>query len=217
MPTNRIQKAILPAALVLFAALVQSAAGPGGAHVERRRLQDFPVSVAVWEQQGAPERFDPQTEEILSADDYTQREFAGPGQHRVGLFVAYYHTTLNVNKDFHSPLVCLPGSGWNMTPQPKVRIVPRGGGPPFEANYNVVSKRDQEMVVLHWYQGRGRFVTGELWNKAYSLFDSISQRRSDGAIVRVTAPVRGSREAALAEAREFAAQAVPQLTPFIPQ
>jgi EpsI family protein len=208
---------MFPAVLMLGAALIQLSASPGESRVERKPFAQFPAQLGRWQQLGSAERLNLKTEGVLSADDYMQLDFALPDQSRVGLFSAYYDSTLHVSKDYHSPLVCLPGGGWAVTPQPKVRITPADGGAAFEANHHLVSKGDHQLVLLYWYQGRGRFTSGEFWNKAYSLWDGLRRHRSDGALVRVTVPVVGSQEAALATAQEFAAQAVPGLTQFIPQ
>jgi hypothetical protein len=59
-------------------------------------------------------------------------------------------------------------------------------------------------------------VASEYVDKVYTVFDSIRLRRSDGAMVRILVPFRGSeREAAEAAAR-FAAQVAPNLPAYVP-
>ena len=72
-------------------------------------LESLPLDIDDW--QGRDDgRFDRQTEDVLQADTYALRTYSR-GAVPVTLFVAYYasqrtgHTT-------HSPLNCLPGSGW---------------------------------------------------------------------------------------------------------
>ncbi|HWW77314.1 MAG TPA: exosortase-associated EpsI family protein, partial [Pyrinomonadaceae bacterium] len=59
-------------------------------------------------------------------------------------------------------------------------------------------------------------VASEYWDKAYTVFDSIRRRRSDGAMVRVLVPFRGSEQEATAAAAEFAAQVAPALPAYVP-
>ncbi|HEV2764094.1 MAG TPA: EpsI family protein [Pyrinomonadaceae bacterium] len=217
MTLRKLRGGAFPAALVLGALLIHLSASPGETRVERQPFAQFPAQVGAWQQVGSPERFDVKTEGVLSADDYMLRDFALADRTRVSLFSAYYDSTLHVSKDYHSPLVCLPGGGWAVKPQPKVRITPAGGGAAFDANHHLVSKGDQQLVMLYWYQGRGRFTAGEFWNKTYTLWDGLRRHRSDGALVRVTVPVVGTHEAALATAQEFAALAAPGLARFIPR
>ena len=50
--------------------------------------------------------------DILRADDYLSREYAGSGGRRASLFVAYF-LSQRAGQTPHSPKNCLPGSGWN--------------------------------------------------------------------------------------------------------
>jgi EpsI family protein len=70
--------------------------------------------------------------------------------------------------------------------------------------------------MIYWYQGRGRAVANEYRDKMYTVLDSIRLRRSDGAMVRLLVPVRGSDAEALESARQFASQVAPNLAPYVP-
>jgi EpsI family protein len=70
--------------------------------------------------------------------------------------------------------------------------------------------------MLYWYQGRGRAIASEYWGKVYTVLDSVTMRRSDGALVRVTVPIIDSEATALQSATELAAGAMPALPEFVP-
>ena len=72
------------------------------------------------------------------------------------------------------------------------------------------------MLMLYWYQGRGRAVASEYVDKVYTVFDSIRLRRSDGAMVRVLVPFRGSEREAAETAAQFAALVAPNLPAYVP-
>ncbi|MCA1817247.1 MAG: EpsI family protein [Acidobacteria bacterium] len=203
-------------ALLLFGgAVVNVWERAGEAHVERRQLAEFPSRLGEWSQRGADARFTPDVEAVLRADDYLSRDYALPDGRAANFYVGYYATQRN-GATYHSPLNCLPGSGWTMRDGALVHVTPAGGGKPFEANRYIVENGDDRQLLIYWYQGRGRAVASEYWGKIYTVLDSLERRRSDGAMVRVMVPFRGDEGAALRTAEDLAAQAAPHLSAFVP-
>lgn len=198
----------------VFINLWQSA---GEAHVSRRQLKEFPSEVGSWRQFGADIRFDAETERVLRADDYLSRSYMGPEGRGANLYIGYYATQRN-GATYHSPLNCLPGTGWTMSEPAKITIKPSGGAPAFEANRYIIEQGSDRQLLVYWYQGRGRAVSSEYWGKIYTVLDSISRRRSDGAMVRVMVPVlKGqSEQAALEASVDLAARIAPVLPGFVP-
>lgn len=188
----------------------------GEARVERRALKDFPAELGAWRQRGADTRFDAATEQVLKADDYLARDFRREADGAFANFYVGYYATQRNGSTYHSPLNCLPGSGWAMTNAGVIRITPAGGGPAFEANRFVIESGGQRSLLVYWYQGRGRAVASEYWGKIYTVLDSVARRRSDGAMVRVVVPVGRSEDEALKAAVEVASLAAPQLPSFVP-
>jgi len=70
--------------------------------------------------------------------------------------------------------------------------------------------------MIYWYQGRGRNIASEYWAKVYTVLDSVSMRRSNVAMVRVTVPITGSEQAAEQSAIEFASAAAGLLPQYVP-
>jgi len=188
----------------------------GEAHVERRSLKDFPSQLGAWRQRGADEKFDAETERVLRADDYLSRDFRRETDGLVSNFYVGYYATQRNGATYHSPLNCLPGSGWVMSEPGLIRITPADGGAPFEANRYIIESGGQRNLLVYWYQGRGRTVASEYWGKVYTVLDSVSRRRSDGSMVRVVVPVGKSEDEALRTAAELASLAAPQLPSFVP-
>jgi EpsI family protein len=187
----------------------------GEAKVERRPLKEVPTQVGSWRQVGADQRFDQQTESVLRADDYLSRSYALPDGRTASFYVGYY-ATQRTGATYHSPLNCLPGSGWEMDEAKTITIQPANGEPAFEANRYIVQNGDNKQLLIYWYQGRGRKVASEYWGKIYTVIDSVRRRRSDGSMVRVMMPVGRSEEATLDAARDLAAQITPALPEFVP-
>jgi EpsI family protein len=160
-------------------------------------------------------RFDEETEKVLRADDYVSRNFeAGDG--RITSFYTGYYATQRNGATYHSPLNCLPGSGWTMTDRGRISITPAGGGRPFEVNRYLVENGKDRAVMIYWYQGRGRTMASEYWGKVYTVIDSVKRRRSDGAMVRVMASIGNSEESAQKSVVELASQAAAELPAFVP-
>ena len=203
------------ALLVVGGAVVNFWAAAGEARVPRRALAEFPSEVGGWRQVGRDERFDAATEAVLRADDYVSREYATADGRTASLYVGYY-LTQRTGATYHSPLNCLPGSGWELNEPGTVEIKPANGAPAFEANRYVVQHGSDRQLMIYWYQGRGRAVANEYRDKVYTVLDSIRLRRSDGAMVRLLVPVRGSEGEALESARQLASQVAPNLAPYVP-
>jgi EpsI family protein len=206
---------LLLAFLLLGGIVIQVWERAGEASVVRRSLKEMPSQVGPWRQVGADQRFDQQTESVLRADDYLSRTYQLPDGLAASFYVGYY-ATQRTGATYHSPLNCLPGSGWEMNEPASVTITPADGSPSFEANRYIIQNGDDKQLLIYWYQGRGRKLASEYWGKIYTVIDSIRRRRSDGAMVRVMVPVGRSEEQALKAATDLAAQISPVLPGFIP-
>jgi EpsI family protein len=206
---------LLLALLLLGGAVINAWEWIGEAKVARRALKEMPSEVGSWHQVGADQRFDQQTESVLRADDYLSRNYALPDG-RVASFYVGYYASQRTGATYHSPLNCLPGSGWEMNEAASVTIQPANGEPAFEANRYIVQNGEDKQLLIYWYQGRGRKVASEYWGKIYTVVDSVRRRRSDGSMVRVMMPVGRSEEATLKAAADLAAQIAPALPEFVP-
>jgi EpsI family protein len=126
-----------------------------------------------------------------------------------------YYATQRSGATFHSPLNCLPGSGWTLSEPGKASIaLPDGSS--FVANKYIIQNGDHRSLMIYWYQGRGRNVASEYWGKVYTVFDSVRLRRSNGAMVRVTVAIGSSEANAERTAVEFATAAATVLPDFVP-
>lgn len=197
-----------------FGVFVNGWAYLGEAHVERKELKDFPQTVGAWQKTGPDQILDDATLKVLRASDYLLRNFRKPQGPAANLYVGYY-ATQRTGASYHSPLNCLPGSGW-MLSEPGKATITLPDGSSFVANKYVIQSGDYKNLMIYWYQGRGRNVASEYWGKVYTVFDSVRLRRSDGAMVRVTVPIGKSEAEAEQAAIEFASAASGVLPEFVP-
>jgi EpsI family protein len=191
---------------------------------ERRSLQEFPLELGEW-RCAEREKIEDEVMDVLGATDYLvcgyQKPDGGPG---VGVYVGYHQTQVRKGggglsrSAIHTPNHCLPGSGWDVIAREKVPLdVPGLPGAPAEVNRIVIAKGDQRSLVYYWYQTNGRVIADD-WEKIVRLFwDRATRYRTDGALVRFTAPVlRADEAAADANVRDVMARVVPQLPDYIP-
>ena len=205
---------VLLVLILLVGVLVNTWSYLGEARVERRDLNDFPQSIGAWQRTGVDRILDDETMKVLRASDYLLRDFRKPDGTVANLYVGYY-SSQRTGATFHSPLNCLPGSGWTLS-EPGKSTIPMADGTSFVANKYVIQNGEFKNLMIYWYQGRGRNVASEYWGKVYTVVDSVRMRRSDGAMVRVTVPFTNSEAAAEKSAIEFASAATAVLPQFVP-
>jgi EpsI family protein len=205
---------VLLVLILLMGAIVNTWSYLGEAHVERKDLKAFPQTVGSWQKTGNDQILDDETLKVLKASDYLLRDFRKPEGTIANLYVGYYASQRS-GATYHSPLNCLPGSGWTLS-EPGRAMVSLPDGSSFAANKYVIQNGDYKSLMIYWYQGRGRNVASEYWGKIYTVFDSVRLRRSNGAMVRVTVSIGNSEAEAEKAAVEFASAASAILPEFVP-
>jgi EpsI family protein len=206
--------AVLFVAIVAVGVVVNAWAYLGEAHVDRKQLKDFPQQVGDWRRARPDTVLDDATMAVLKASDYLLRDYRTTDGHLGNFYVGYY-ASQREGASYHSPLNCLPGSGWTLS-EPGKAMISLPDGTQFVANKYIIDNGDSRSLMLYWYQGRGRKVASEYWGKVYTVIDSVRLRRSDGAMVRVTVPMGDSEDAALKSALDLSQQAVAALPEFVP-
>ncbi len=119
----------------------------------------------------------------------------------LGLYIAYYREQ-RPGVSVHSPLHCLPGTGWEPEDARTVDIA--GGAMSARMKRLIVRKNLDRAVVLYAYSMHSRLVTNELFSKFWLLNDRIRHGRGDAALVRVVVPVMEAVEPAEQQGVRFA-------------
>jgi EpsI family protein len=183
----------------------------------RQALASLPREVDVWT--GTDDTIDEQALELLGHPEYLLRDYVNTRrpEEAINLFIAYYPTQ-KVGETPHTPAHCLPGAGWTPTSREIVHIS-GPDGTSFPANRYVVSKTGDRQLVLYWFQAHGRRVASEYRLKYYLVSDSIRMHRSDGALVRLMAPMYQDESADAAQARvmQLGNELLPMLDHYIPR
>lgn len=214
MSRSSLRFAALFVAIIAVGILVNTWAYLGEAHVDRKPLKDFPVQVGDWRKIREDKILDDATMAVLRASDYLLRDYRRADGQGANFYVGYY-ATQREGASYHSPLNCLPGTGWTLSEPGKV-MIRKPDGSEFAANKYIIDNGEQRSMMLYWYQGRGRAVASEYWGKVYTVIDSVRLRRSDGAMVRVTVVIGDSEDVALQTALDLSTRAVAALPEFVP-
>ena len=214
MSKSSLRFAVLFSVILVVGVLVNAWAYLGEAHIERKQLKDFPVQLGEWRKTKPDETIDEPTMKVLRATDYLLRDYQRPDGQVANFYVGYYASQRD-GASYHSPLNCLPGSGWTLS-SPDTVTISLPDGRSFAANKFVIRNGDSKNLMIYWYQGRGRAVASEYWGKVYTVIDSVRLRRSDGALVRVTVPMGNSEAAALESAKDLSTKAAAAIREFVP-
>lgn len=184
--------------------------------VEREPFYAFPLQLGDWVS-STQQRLDPQTAKILAADDYHSVTLVKAGTRgQVDLFMAWYRDQMTGGT--HSPTVCLPSAGWEISALQTINAPADAPGGPFTLNRAIIQKGLDRMVVYYWYEQQGVRTASSYYAKLLMTVSKVRSGRSDGAIVRLITPIaRGEADAAAEERLKDALRAVTGPLPrFVP-
>ncbi len=214
----------LPAAFVAGAALATVAsivafampARTDEVFPKRSTFVQFPNHLNGWS--GRRQPLEQVYIDALKVDDYILSDYrsGGASQVPVNLHVAYYDSQQK-GHSVHSPRSCIPGGGWAITSFTQTTLPTAAGGAGVPVNRAVIELGKNKQIVYYWFQQRGRAITNEYLVKWYIFWDALTRSRTDGALVRLSAPMLpGMDEAAVdQQIGQFATAAVPQLREYI--
>jgi len=210
---------ILTTCLLSGAILMAGARGPG-VIPPRESFSALPMTIGPWV--GRDESLLSEAiSDMLNVDDYANRLYQAPNGAVVGFYAGYH-----LKGGFHSPMNCLPGSGWIPVEKTCVGIPMEtlstypGRSVTINVNRIVVLKGRDKQVVFYWYQGCGRVIASEYWGLLYGMLDKLRFGRTDAALVRIISPAAtlepAAEEQASRQGIDFAGHVFPLLSRYIP-
>jgi EpsI family protein len=113
----------------------------------------------------------------------------------------------------HSPLNCLPGTGWEVA-SVATRQLPASGAAArtFDIREMTVVRANTRFALTYWYQSRHRIISDEFSARFHLLGDALQRRPTDAGLVRVMMPIASGTGAAERDAiARFAQVLVPQI------
>jgi exosortase D (VPLPA-CTERM-specific) len=175
----------------------------------RALFPEFPTQIGNWH--GEQTAMEETVTKFLGLTDYILANYKNDKSQSVNFYAAYYESQRK-GVSPHSPRVCIPGGGWQISDITRTQI----GDLPI--NRIVIKKEDNTQLVYYWFQQRGRQFANEYFMKWYLFKDALLLNRTDGALVRITTAVAPNENIADADNRlkAFAQQVAPVLPKFIP-
>ncbi len=155
---------------------------------------------------------DPTIAEVLGADDSIVINLRSPEGELYNLYMAYLDAQRD-GRSWHSPRQCIPGGGWKII-RHTIEKTKTAAGRTFPYNRMVIENGDNRQLVYYWYDQRGRKVANEFVMKFWLIVDAVTRKRSDGAMVRLIAPITDSMTIEDGDARLQAMQA--RIEKFLP-
>jgi EpsI family protein len=143
----------------------------------------------------------------LAADFNIQRAYRHPTGHLIWLYVGYYSTERGGRPD-HTPRGCYTGAGWEIR-EARILAVPDGHVQEF-----LVHRGSDDRLVHFWFRShRKGGMTGGLDLGVDRVIGKLTTGRADGALIRISTPLRGPADADAARSRlaAFRGSFVPQL------
>jgi exosortase D (VPLPA-CTERM-specific) len=182
---------------------------------QRSLFATFPTALGEW--RGRPSSLGVDVEKGLGLTDYVISDFAKKDGRQVNFYVAYY-ASQRTGLSPHSPSVCIPGNGWQITDLERTSYRSPDSSVSLPLNRVIIARGDQKQLVYYWFEERGMKIANEYLSKLYLLRDAMFKNRTDGALVRLTTPVYPGENESDADKRlqEFTQAVVPKLADYLP-
>ena len=179
----------------------------------KKSLEFFPKEVGQWKAH-TDRRISESEALLLGLDDYLFRDYSSPGGGNINFYASFFSAN-NKDKGFHSPLNCMPGSGWDVASVENVSLqLP--DGEEVQTRKMLLMRGSEYQLSLYWYQCRSRIIASEYWERIYRVMDSIRYNRTDGAFVRLLVTGSGVDHNGLEELKGFASRIIPLLEKHFP-
>ncbi len=185
----------------------------GGETEINKSLEFFPKEIGQWQARNDMRMSDREAA-MLGVDDYSFRDYSSPDGGRINFYASFFGAN-NQEKGFHSPLNCMPGSGWDIASTENVSLqLPDGRE--VQVRKMLLVRGSDYQISLYWYHCRSRIIASEYWERVYRVLDSIRYSRTDGAFIRLIATGSDADGQALEKLKDFASQVIPLLDEHLP-
>jgi EpsI family protein len=148
-------------------------------------LVDALADIEGWKKSGLIQ-VDTRIVDVLNLDDYVNNHFTN-GEGIVSLYIGYYLTSKKVGAA-HSPLVCFPGQGWDLSNFEEKPI--QVGDHTVNIMRIIASTPQRKELLIYWFQAYEKTSSGEFLQKINTLLSKFIDGREDNAFVRVTIPMK---------------------------
>ena len=180
---------------------------------DRRMFNSFPLKI---NNMIAEEDVLPGVEQtILNMSDYFLGHYRGGEILPITLFVGYYDKQ-SAGSTPHSPRVCIPSGGWQIEELTEISL--KNGTETVPVNRVLVTRGEDRLLVYYWFKQRGKYIANEYLAKFNLLWGGFSSARTDGALIRLSMPIKEAMPQAEADAEltAFAEELFKVLPVYVP-
>ena len=164
---------------------------------ERQRFATLPLELEGWDYEVQP--INPTVADVLGADDSIVANFTKAEEGEMfNLYLAYLEARRD-GRSWHSPRQCIPGGGWQIMSH-TIEEATSADGRTYKFNRLLIQHGEYRQLVYYWYDHRSRRLANEFEMRFWVLWDAIFKKRTDGALVRLIAPIRKDQAPAEADA-----------------
>lgn len=196
---------------LVMAAVVLARASQSEPTLPREPFSALPMVIDEFKGRRSAD-LEPKILEVLGVEEYLNRMYRSANGVPLGLYLGYW-ASQREGDTIHSPMNCLPGSGWQPVETSRVTVPFEGSS--AELNRVIVEKSGERLLVFYWYQSHGRVVASEYVSKIHMVLDAIRTNRTDAAMVRVVVPMPPNNADANAVAEQDALTFVGSLLPLL--
>ncbi|OSM04182.1 VPLPA-CTERM-specific exosortase XrtD [Magnetofaba australis] len=170
-------------------------------HLERTRFAFFPEEVGDW--QGVLRQLPDRTLRSLNPEDYLLMDFHNSSGDIVNLHMAYYVDKTS-GSWIHSPQYCLPAHGSKQLLMEQVSLK-LGDGRSLTLNRLESLEGTEKVIAYFWFRLQGLDTpvdsSTDFLTRVRYLRDQYSQKRTDGALIRIMGAVAPAEAVAAADSR----------------
>jgi len=175
----------------------------------RESMASFPRDIGNWH--GRDIDLTDRQFSSLGTRDVLMREYSDDRHDAPVLLHVAFYPRQQQGSTMHSPLHCIPGSGWEVEHRMLTPLEFDHSGAPFDANEVVFGREDDRILVLYWYLEQGSPQASEFKGAFQTMWDSATAGRSYGCLIRFSTSITTTTPDALARTSGLVAVALPIL------
>ena len=177
-----------------------------------RPLAEIPTTLGPWRMEGQS-TFQPSVLQVLRPTDYLYRQYRGPENRRVTIYIGY-HGGGEEAGPIHSPKHCLPGGGFFKLFSEETALELDNG------RINLVQAAYQnnytKELFLYWYQIGTKTMANEYILRFNEVVNSLTRNRRESTFIRISVPYDGDVAKAQTLGQAFIRDFYPVLKQYIP-